>query len=69
MKPTVGRIVHFIQTEGRPPLAALVNAVDEKNGTVDLQVSFARPDTQRVEFKNNVKEGTKPGEWCWPPKV
>lgn len=71
MKPTVSRIVHLNREAPKAPLAAIVAAVNESPSgtTCELAVFHTKPDTPRLEFVSNVREGTKPGEWSWPPKV
>ena len=59
MKPTVGRIVHYI-TEGEEPRAAMVVAVRSK--TIDLQVFLTGRDGSQL-----VTQVAK-GEWEWPKR-
>lgn len=70
MKPTVGRIVHYLsygtpggeyQSEAR---AAIITAV-HPDETVDLCVL----NPTGMFFNRNVWQGNKPGQWQWPPRV
>jgi hypothetical protein len=80
MRPTVGTIVHFGVTAGHAtaprtePKAAIIAAVHEDDGSVDLVVawpSFGKHDymppvaaRERVLFA----ETLTPGCWSWPPR-
>ncbi|MGY3387377.1 hypothetical protein ACVWZB_005340 [Paenibacillus polymyxa] len=65
MKPTIGRIVHYKDTEGKTLAAVVVHVNPDTNGMVNLSVwnEFGAP--FRVL---NVRQGDAPGQWNWPPR-
>ncbi len=69
MKPSIGRIVHYIQNNGQPS-AAIVTGVRE-SGAVDLTVfhaeiapTFAMAVRCADEFEDQMA-----GVWRWPERV
>lgn len=62
MKPSIGRIVHYITPNG--PLAAVITSVSDNE--VTLHVWNPRSESFNVEA---ALEGDRPGCWCWPPKI
>lgn len=62
MTPSIGRVVHFLTTQG--PHAALITAVMGK--AVVLHVLPPNEDAYNVA---DVLEGVDPGTWCWPPRI
>ena len=67
--PTVGRIVHYQETENSDPLAAVVCAVLE-DGTLSLSVfnGNGHPSGARgVPSAEAAEEGAP--RWSWPPKA
>lgn len=78
MKPTIGRIVHYHVTQSNVEHCArlgIIYSVGDiapmlitrlyAEGHVNGQVYFDGPD---VLFALGVGEGTKPGQWSWPPR-
>ena len=64
MAPSVGRIVHYHNTDGIQP--ALVTGVYQDGSHVDLQIF---PRTRAPEIRLSVENGTAQGCWFWPPRV
>ncbi|MBJ6362130.1 hypothetical protein ACFOQM_12590 [Paenibacillus sp. GCM10012307] len=63
MNPSIGRIVHYIDEEGKTYAALIVGIFD---GVVNLSVwnEFGK------QFNVlNVRQGNEPGQWNWPPRV
>jgi hypothetical protein len=61
MKPTVGRIVHFM--DGGQPLPAIITKV-HNDTCVNLRVFY---DTNRNgAWKSSVMQGTGDSSWAWP---
>lgn len=69
MKPSIGRIVHFIGTDGLT-YAAIVIAVyaDPSRALVDLAV-FYPAGNGRVYGIPQQREPAELGCWTWPPVV
>ncbi len=78
-RPTVGRIVHYVLTEGdivRIPwgggnaapgqVAPAIVVRDVGNGALSL---YAFPEAQTSVWVYARGEGTEPGQWSWPPRV
>lgn len=77
MKPTVGRIVHYLdreqvvaRKENAQPFAAVITQVTPAfNGnpvdTVDLGLFHPELGYQR---RQTVPQGDGPGTWNWPPR-
>lgn len=63
MKPSVGRIVHFIHG-GRNIAAAIVTRV-HSDTCVNLYVFF----DAAAEARTSVCLGTSDGDWMWPERV
>lgn len=71
MKPTVGRIVHYINTspkQGGKPFAAIVLAVQEETITLGVLT----PEGGRFTSELPIKEGAASADvsewWQWPPR-
>jgi hypothetical protein len=64
MKPTVGRIVHFM--EGGQPLPALITKV-HNDTCVNLRVFY--DSNRNGAWKSSVTQGTGEASWAWPPIV
>lgn len=69
MKPSIGRIVHFIE-DGWVRLPAIIVAVNDHNTTVDLQV-FQHSEGGLTLVRNvpEVAEDPESPRWEWPPRV
>lgn len=77
MKPTVGRMVHFVSEENAEHLPAIVVAVnkeDDKRGrwtanTLNMQIMTNTPGGGTL-YRQGVREGTtdKKGSWHWPER-
>lgn len=63
-KPTVGRVVHFLGSDGMPQAAMVVQVWSDT--CVNL-VAWNSGGTQT--FHSSVVLGTQPGEWMWPTRV
>ncbi|MEK4732324.1 hypothetical protein [Paenibacillus sp. FSL L8-0641] len=65
MKPTIGRIVHYKDTEGKTLAAVVVYVNPDTIGMVNLSVwnEFGAP--FRVL---NVRQGDGLEQWDWPPR-
>lgn len=63
MKPSIGRIVHYRDEAGKTFAAVVVAVIDN---VLNLAVwnEFGKQFTAL-----NVKQGDKPGQWNWPPRV
>ena len=62
MRPTVGRIVHYVTLNG--PAAAVVTRVDSDTG---VSLTVLQPD-RPLAHRQHVTEGENPGQWMWPPR-
>ncbi len=66
-KVTPDAEVHYY-ADGSPrtgPFEAVVTAVDEERGTVDLRVKF--PTALRDKAAVPFSESPRKHHWCWPP--
>lgn len=73
MKPSIGRIVHYILTMTGPVVAAIITDVHEE-GIVNLRLFFNMHDAElqgQDAFRFGVVHSEIPvfGTWHWPPKV
>lgn len=75
MKPSIGRIVHFIVTPGENPVAAIVTAV-WSDVCVNLRIFQDGSNTQPTQFSEWVTSASfddsavpQVRTWHWPPKV
>lgn len=75
MKPSIGRIVHFVNDPTQPPIAAIIVAV-WTDTCVNLRIFQDGSNTQPTQFSEWVTsstydENTTPvaRTWHWPPKV
>lgn len=75
-KPTVGRIVlYYVSSDdaeimagsGRQPATLPAVVVNDHNGgtAINLKVFCDAPFDV---WRNGVTQGTKPGQWSWPPR-
>jgi hypothetical protein len=64
VKPTIGRIVIYIEPGTRISVPAIVTAVAPKAAYIDLCV-FGRYGAQAM---SSIYEGPEPGQWHWPPR-
>ncbi|RTZ38178.1 hypothetical protein EJ573_02960 [Paenibacillus polymyxa] len=65
MKPTVGRNVHYKDTEGKTLAAVVVHVNPDTTGMVNLVVwnEFGK------QFNAlNVRQGNGSEQWNWPPR-
>ncbi len=71
-KPTIGRIVHFINAieDGAPIVnAAIVIDLDETPGSDAVLLQVFYPDGEGGEAdQEEAMEGTGVGDWMWPPR-
>ncbi|AUS34617.1 hypothetical protein C1M55_28215 [Rhodococcus qingshengii] len=70
-QPTVGRIVHYTDDESRPPLAAIITAVDDytDEGRVFLHL-FDPSGTRLCELSRiPFSQTPKAFHWSWPPRT
>lgn len=65
LKPTLGRIVHYMEPHTELLRAAIVTEVGPDE-TVSLHVFAATAHVHNVEFSHSVEP--KPGCWSWPIK-
>jgi hypothetical protein len=67
MKPTIGRIVHFIEQDGAKPLPAVITEV-HSDTCVNLSVipNVEHKSPHLVTSVTN-HEGSQP-RWMWPPR-
>ncbi len=77
MKPTIGRIVHYLLREGRSAgelrPAIIVRVWPDGHGaenTVQLRVFLDGSNDAGAEsdWATSVHEGTEPGTWQWPAR-
>ncbi len=78
MKPSIGRIVHFVLQTGQNPVAAIITAVWSDN-CVNLRLFLDGSNSKGPEnfgwgewvTSKNLDESETPqvGTWHWPPKV
>lgn len=69
MKPSIGRIVHYITPDD--PLPAIIVSVNPENEVADLQV-FTDQKNPSVFFAGDVSRRSHDTEiycWDWPPRV
>lgn len=66
VKPSVGRIVHYVQYDGNRCQAAIITAV-ETDAEVSLYV-FA-PDAPHSQGECTYSDGNEHGTWHWPERV
>lgn len=69
MKPTVGRIVHFLPpfTGSDQPRAGLIFAVNQATGRPDI-VYWDISGEQHIARDVEQSETLQPDRWCWPPR-
>ncbi len=72
MKPTIGRVVHFITDEMRSHASIITGLVEPEHigadNVVDLHImppGGSAYDLTSVPFS----ETPKPGHWTWPPRA
>ncbi|MET3831013.1 hypothetical protein ABIC86_002479 [Paenibacillus sp. DS2363] len=66
MQPTLGRIVHFKDSEGRTLAAVVVYVNPDTEGMVNLGVW----NEYGKQFNAvNVRQGDGLEQWSWPPRV
>jgi hypothetical protein len=79
MKPTVGRIVHYIRTDDTVTLAAIITFVSdisqaskdpEENGMPLVNLVFFHPSGKDLGGREGASysKTPKPGCWSWPPR-
>lgn len=70
IKPTVGRIVHFLPpfTGSEEPRAGIITAVNPITGRPNLVYWDVNGDQHRV-FDAEQSETLQADRWCWPPRV
>lgn len=68
MKPTVGRIVHFINAKGQPLAAIIAKVVDAEKSVVNLQIFGDCVEQTAIQAKRGAQfsETPKAGYWTWP---
>ncbi len=62
-KPTVGRIVHYIEESGAETAAIVARVV---SGTMVNLRTFPDSNLHHLQSREDVNEGTVPGCWRWP---
>lgn len=71
MKPSIGRIVHFVLDSTKSPIAAIIVAV-WTDTCVNLRIfrdgSNTQPEWQTSKIFDD-SETPASGTWHWPPKV
>lgn len=65
MKPSIGRIVHYVTREGLHA-PAIVTAVNKVSGMCCLTVWL--PNLNPICVIVEYNEGHKPGTWHWPER-
>jgi hypothetical protein len=75
MKPSIGRIVHYVAANSINPVAAIITAV-WSNTCVNLRLFQDGSNTQpqcygEWQTSRSLDESINPavGTWHWPPKV
>lgn len=73
MKPTIGRIVHYVVAVDCKPVAAIITAV-WSDTCVNLRLFQDGSNTQPQTYgewqtSRSLDEAGTPGTWHWPPKV
>lgn len=67
MKPTIGRIVHY-NHDGRIIAGLIAKVTEEKDKPTVVGLRLFDFDSDSPEWISCV-EGTKKGQWSWPPQV
>jgi len=70
-KPSVGRIVHYFETETSKPLAAMINTISEQEGLVHLTVFKETYMAWAVNtpHRSMSRAGHPMGFWDWPERT
>lgn len=68
MKPSVGRIVHWVDTHGQC-VAALVYAVPDEPHTALLTIFQSGIPLSHGELTHQDEHGRAAGTWHWPERV
>jgi hypothetical protein len=68
LKATVGRIVHYFDSSGSGPYAAIVTAVGDE-GWVDLTYFPPGAPAGTAPLSASAEHGTGGNSWCWPERV
>lgn len=72
MKATVGRIVHYHNSNGDGPFAALVVRAEDEAGTINASVYSDTGGRWIEKDLPQIKDGDamtdKPKGWRWPPR-
>ena len=65
-QPSVGRVVHYREQDGGDCLAAIVSAVSDDGGFINIGYLSVMGGSRQAQ---NISWGEEAGEWHWPERV